>query len=291
MRRVGQQIRARRREIGMTVQSLADAVGCSRSYLSQIENGRRESPPSESLLRTIERTLRMEPETLVRIRRWESSPEELKREMQDLKTDRHVAQRIARILQLKGVDALHRSGELAKLVDRLSEAPAGEGVGERVEMGGMVPLVNRMMAGPFAEFTDLGYPARIADEYISVPGVSDPDAFAARVYGDSMEPTYVEGDVVVFSPVTQVRDGSDCFVRLERDGESTFKRVYFESEAEGKGEGEEVSWGAGHRIRLQPLNNRYPPRVVGREDVSAMYPAVYVMRAVGGGESDAGGGG
>jgi phage repressor protein C with HTH and peptisase S24 domain len=127
-------------------------------------------------------------------------------------------------------------------------------------------LINKVAAGYPREFTDLGYPARIADEYVRCPDVTDPDAFAARVVGDSMMPDYREGDVVVFSPTRDVKDGNDCFVRLERDAETTFKRVYFEGEG---------------RLRLQPLNARYSPRVVNREDVGGLYAAVSVIRRVG----------
>lgn len=278
MRSVGRMIRARRASLGLTVRALAEAVGCTRTYLSQIENGRRSAPPSEALLRKLERNLRMEAGTLVSAARWQSSPAEVKREVRSLRADRAEARKVAKLLQDKGIDALHASGELARLVDRLSEERSSSGDVQRVEMGGRVPIINRMRAGPFAEFTDLGYPARVADEYISVPGLSDPDAFAARVQGDSMEPTYSEGDIVVFSPLTQVRDGSDCFVRMDRDGESTFKRVHFQDDPDS-GEKDE----AGLRIRLTPLNERYPSRVVDRESVAGMYPAVYVMRAVGGG--------
>jgi transcriptional regulator with XRE-family HTH domain/SOS-response transcriptional repressor LexA len=148
-----------------------------------------------------------------------------------------------------------------------------------------VPLINSVAAGYPTEFTDLGYPARVADEYVRVPDVRDPDAFAARVVGDSMEPVYREGDIVVFSPAKALVEaggaaglgargasgggGVDCFVRLEPDHESTFKRVYFERGAAG----EEL-------IRLQPLNPKYPPRVVPREQVAGLYAAVSVTRAV-----------
>ena len=263
------------------MRALAEASGCTRVYLSQIENGRRASPPSEALLARIERALGMDSGTLVRLRRWEASPEEVKQEVRSLATERDDGRRLARLLRGADLDALHRSGELARLVDKLSGDETRErGLGERVAMGSMVPLVNRLMAGPFAEFTDLGYPARIADEYISVPGVSDPDAFAARVHGDSMSPTYTEGDIVVFSPLTQVREGSDCFVRLERDAESTFKRVRFEGwSPEDGGEGGSGE-GVAQRVRLVPLNPSYAPTVVDREAIAALYPAVYVMRSV-----------
>jgi len=129
-------------------------------------------------------------------------------------------------------------------------------------------------AGYPTEFTDLGYPARVADEYVSVPDVVDPEAFAARVVGDSMAPEYLEGDVVVFSPALSATQGSDCFVRLERDDETTFKRVFFEG-VDGEGAAE------GDLIRLQPLNPRYGARVLAREDVAALYPAISVIRAIG----------
>ncbi|MCA9310371.1 MAG: S24 family peptidase, partial [Phycisphaerales bacterium] len=109
----------------------------------------------------------------------------------------------------------------------------------------------------------------VADEYVSVPGVSDADAFAARVVGDSMNPEYAEGDIVVFSPAAPVRPGSDCFVRFERDAETTFKRVAFERGGDGR------EW-----IVLEALNPRYEARRVEREAVAGMYAAVYVIRPI-----------
>jgi diguanylate cyclase (GGDEF)-like protein len=153
--------------------------------------------------------------------------------------------------------------ELRRIVDR-----AGSNIDPLplARRAGGIPVINRVAAGYPAEFTDLDYPASVADEYITCPDVSDPQAFAARVVGDSMEPEYHEGDIVVFSPMLDTPVGSDCFVRLERDNETTFKRVYFEED--------------GRTIRLQPLNNAYAPRFVDREDVSGLWAAVYVMRRV-----------
>lgn len=174
-----------------------------------------------------------------------------------------------------------------------SGAPAGESrmgthVGPRADVSGAlsgglgdrasvvpahlpreVPLINKVAAGYPCEFTDLGYPARVADEYVRCPDLADPDAFAARVVGDSMLPAYAEGDIVVFSPAKPVKSGADCFVRLEPDHASTFKRVYFEQDSEG-----------GEMIRLQPLNNTYPPRTVPREHVAGLYAAAAVLRRI-----------
>ena len=51
--KVGEIIRAKRLERKMTLSSLADAVGVSAGYLSQIENGRKQNPKLEIVLRLI----------------------------------------------------------------------------------------------------------------------------------------------------------------------------------------------------------------------------------------------
>lgn len=277
MRTVGEIIRSRRQELGLTLQELALAVGCAKSYLSTIENDRREHPPSRALLQRLERALRMTVGALVSVGNLQVMPDDVRREVLSLQSDRSIGRRLAEMLSREGVDALHRSGELRKLVERL--AP---GQGTESEVGGLAlaaalplqaPVINKVAAGYPTEFTDLGYPARVADEYVSVPDVYDADAFAARVVGDSMSPLYHEGDIVVFSPAAATAPGSDCFVRFERDAETTFKRVYFERDAQGR-----------EMIRLQPLNASYPPRTVEREEVAGLYAAVYVVRKIGGGE-------
>ena len=158
------------------------------------------------------------------------------------------------------LDAIHQSG----LLHHLAEWGA-----DRVERqaGGVrrVPIINKVAAGYPQEFTDLGYPVGIADEYVTVPlEMDDPNAFAVRVVGDSMEPRYHEGDIVILSPAVQVRTGDDCFVRfamvgLATDGESTFKRVFFDSE---------------DAIRLQPLNERHAPTLVRPADVAGIFRAI-----------------
>ncbi len=124
-----------------------------------------------------------------------------------------------------------------------------------------IPLINRVAAGLPSTFTDLDFPAGVADDYLAVPGLDDPDAFATRVTGASMEPAYAEGDLVVFSPAADVTDGCDAFVRLEPEHEVTFKRVFFD-EAAGT-------------IRLQPLNPQFAPRVFPREEVAGLFRAVW----------------
>ncbi|MGP1310652.1 MAG: helix-turn-helix domain-containing protein [Phycisphaerales bacterium] len=279
MHAISTTIRARRRDLGLTLQRLADAAGCTRSYLSQIETGYRQTPPSRDLLERLERALRLAPGALTDHAAWLAMPEPLRNEVLDLRAQRESARRVASRLRERSLDDLYRSGELAHLVNALAPQPAEHDRDRArpqrsrnvapVALTNQVPLINRVVAGYPTEFTDLDYPARIADEYVAVPEVHDPDAFAARVVGESMLPDYREGDIVVFSPERAAAAGDDCFVRLERDAETTFKRVYFESDEH-----------AGERIRLQPLNPAFAPRTLPREEVAGLYVAVSVIRPV-----------
>lgn len=262
---LGQAMRARRERLGRSLKQVADEVGCARSYLSTIENDRRDRPPSETLLRRLERSLGFEEGALLALCWWQRTPPLVRQEVREMQRRSDLAIRLAALLSREGVDAAHRSGELQELVEQLAPAPDVEPAALPVR----IPIINKVAAGYPREFTDLGYPAQVADEYVSAPEVADPDAFAARVVGDSMAPQYCEGDIVVFSPEAPTPSGSDCFVRLARDDETTFKRVYFERDDAG-----------GERIRLQPLNSAFPPRVEGREDVAGLYAAVYVIRPV-----------
>ena len=164
------------------------------------------------------------------------------------------------------LDDAYLTGVLQELVDQSSGNI--EQLAATATVGSSVPVINRVSAGYPRDFTDLSYPPRVADEYVSCPGVRDQDAFAARVHGDSMTPKYCEGDIVIFSPAATPKDGDDCFVRFA-DGHTTFKRVFFE-----KAEGNKQV------LRLQPRNEKYRPQVVASEDVSGLYKALYRYQRV-----------
>lgn len=280
MQSVGQLVRDQRRRLGLSLQDLAISVGCAKSYLSEIENERRESPPSDELLERIAKALRLDHAALLRAARWQSTPDDVRREVLDLHSDRTAARRLGALLASNSLDQLHKNGELHQLIAQLNAADhshastSRSGVQILSALPTQVPVINKVAAGYPREFTDLDYPARVADEYVSVPDVYDADAFAARVIGDSMEPAYHEGDIVVFSPATDLAPGKDCFARFDPDvspaSEATFKRIYFETSPDGR-----------ELIRLQPLNPAYPPKVVPREEIAGLYAAVYVVRPVG----------
>jgi SOS-response transcriptional repressor LexA len=125
--------------------------------------------------------------------------------------------------------------------------------------GRLVPVINKVAAGYPAEFNDLDYPVGVADDYVRCPDLHDPNAFAVRVVGDSMEPKFVEGDIVVFSPAAEVHNGDDCFVRFQMPHETTFKRVFFEAD---------------DKSRLQPRNESYSPSIVEGKRINGVYRAI-----------------
>ncbi len=291
---VGASIAARRKALGWTLERLAVRVGCARSYLWMIERGER-SAPSLEVLTKIEKALGFNTGELIAAAQLEALPKELRLQVESLRGTELAARRLAQLVKATSLDHLHKSGELKKLVDEVTgETIEAEGPlrdQERLSTSSKkriksptaslrrsvtasllrspdIPLINSVAAGYPREFTDLGYPAGIADQYVRVPGLTDPHTFACRVVGDSMLPEYREGDIVVFSPAREVKSGMDCLARLEPDSETTFKRVYVEGE-----KGRET-------IRLQPLNPAYPARTLGREQVGGLFAAVSVTRTV-----------
>ncbi len=274
----GDQLRELRRRRGVSLADLATCVGCTPSYLSAIECGKR-SHPTEALITSLESVLDADPGTLLGLAHWEQTPGPIRADYQFMQEQDRNAKQLARLLTQSAkagtsLDDLFASGVLKRAIDRVDP----EGVDNsntdtdtrRVRLGNQVPLINKVTAGYPADFTDLDYPARVADEYIRTPDLSDPDAFAARVVGDSMHPNYQEGDIVVFSPAKAIESGADCFVRFERDAQSTFKRVYFETNEVGD-----------ELIRIQPINNAYPPTTVPREEIAGLYAGVSVIRSIG----------
>jgi SOS-response transcriptional repressor LexA len=218
------------------------------------------------VLGRIESALQITPGPLVRLADWQRTPAHVRAEVERLTAQsRTLANWLTRATGEhasggRNLDALYRSGELQRTLDAQQA-----NVARLASVCYQVPLINKVAAGYPAEFTDLEYPARVADEYISVPDVSDPAAFAARVVDASMLPEYRQGDIIIFSPARAAADGDDCFIRLMPDHHTTFKRVFFDDE---------------QTVRLQPLNPAFASQQVTLDEVSGIYPAVYRVQPI-----------
>jgi transcriptional regulator with XRE-family HTH domain len=276
MQALGPKIRKQRRRLGLTLDDLSGRTGISKPYLSLIETGRVSNPPSDQKLRRLEQTLAFNRDELITHAHLQRTPRDVRAMLSQL-----LSRRKPTGDQPPG--ALTRSSaDAAVCIDTPPDAPPDSPLDAAYLCGALakmldhsetnvepiapyaVPIINRPAADYPRDFTDLGYPVRVADQHVGCPDIADKDAFAARVHGDCMTPRYRQGDIVVFSPALPPRNGDDCFIRFG-DGQTAFKRIFFENEgANGT-----------PSLRLQPRNERYRPTVVPREKVSGLYRAVY----------------
>jgi phage repressor protein C with HTH and peptisase S24 domain len=81
-----------------------------------------------------------------------------------------------------------------------------------------IPLIGFAQAGNSGFFDDAGYPLGGGWDEIPFPGLNDPSAFALEINGESMEPVFRDGDIVIVSPHASVRRG-DRVVAKTSEGE------------------------------------------------------------------------
>jgi len=250
---LGQIIRNKREQLGLTLDEVSSRVGFSKPYLSTIETDKVKNPPSDELLKKLEKILKFEPGLLLHIAHMERLPSDIRQEYESAEAEnqkwrRFIKNLIHRKTDVGQIDALLAQSSLDIDQDKVSLAA-----------GRLVPIINKVAAGYPADFNDLDYPAGVADDYVRCPDVHDPNAFAVRVVGDSMEPKFREGDIVIFSPAAEVHNGDDCFIRFAMPHETTFKRVFFEPK---------------NKVRLQPRNEKYSPTIVDGKRINGLYRAV-----------------
>ncbi|BAM06253.1 LexA family protein [Leptospirillum ferrooxidans] len=127
-----------------------------------------------------------------------------------------------------------------------------------------VPLISWVQAGNWCAIPD-NYPPGHAEEMIPCPSKCGPHSFALRVKGDSMDPDYPDGSIVIVDPDKEPRHNSDVVVRLNGEMEATFKRLKID----------------GPRWFLHPVNDRYPVLPLEGKDFTICGVVVWVGREVG----------
>lgn len=80
-----------------------------------------------------------------------------------------------------------------------------------------VPLIGFAEAGTGGYFDDGGFPVGKGWEDIAFPSLTDEHAYALEISGDSMKPTYRDGDIIVVSPSAPVRKGDRVVVKTKDD--------------------------------------------------------------------------
>lgn len=115
-------------------------------------------------------------------------------------------------------------------------------IGDPVRRG--IPLINKAPAGNIVNYDECGIDSGQGRWYVEREGITDPNAFAVSIIGDSM-PTLTPGHVAIFSPLDtdgythhkrlKIEDGHICFVRFGSDAPCegcTVARVF--RQADGK---------------------------------------------------------
>ena len=252
---LGQIIRNKREELELTLDEVSHRVGFSKPYLSTIETGKVKNPPSDELLSRLEKTLKFQPGLLLHIAHLERMPSDVRGIYESKEAENQKLRQYVKKLLQKRKDK--KKGSLDSLLSSTNlDMEQGR---SSLAAGRLIPIINRVAAGYPTDFGDLEYPVGVAEDYVRCPDLHDPNAFAVRVVGDSMEPRFHQGDIVVFSPAAEVRNGDDCFIRFTMPHETTFKRVFFDAE---------------DKIRLQPRNEQYSPTVVDSDRIDGIYRAI-----------------
>ena len=114
-----------------------------------------------------------------------------------------------------------------------------------------VPLLGFAEAGAGGYFDDGGFPAGTGWDEIAFPAVNDEHAYALAVSGQSMEPAYRNGDIIIVSPAAPVRRGDRVVVKT-RSGEVMAKELKRQS---------------AKSIELKSLNAAHPDRTLADDDV------------------------
>jgi phage repressor protein C with HTH and peptisase S24 domain len=114
-----------------------------------------------------------------------------------------------------------------------------------------VPLIGFAEAGTGGYFDDGGFPAGEGWDEIAFPAVTDEHAYALEVSGQSMEPAYRDGDVILVSPSAPIRRGDRVVVKT-KGGEVMAK---------------ELKRRTAKTIELKSLNAQHADRTLAATDV------------------------
>lgn len=122
---------------------------------------------------------------------------------------------------------------------------------------GEVPLLSNVQAGMYTEFIDNFHPGD--DTYEAIPTTVPVNryTFALRVTGDSMEPEFTDGMLLVVEPELDPQPG-DYVIAKNGSEETTFKQLTKD----------------GGDWYLKPLNSRYPIKPLGNCTVIGVVRAV-----------------
>ena len=101
--------------------------------------------------------------------------------------------------------------------------PGGANIDTPPEHRGNLPLISWVQAGALCESPDPFQPGD-AEDWLPCHLPFGEGSFALRVVGESMMPTYRDGEVIYVDPTRAAKHGDDIVARTP-DGRTTFKRL------------------------------------------------------------------
>ena len=125
-----------------------------------------------------------------------------------------------------------------------------------------VPVIGYAQAGRAGFFDDAGYPAGSGWDEVLFPQIGDTNAYALEISGQSMEPVYRDGDVIIVSPAAGVRRGDRVVVKT-RDGEVMAKQLIRQTAL---------------KVELISVNRDHPDRTLDTKEIAWMSRIIWASQ-------------
>ena len=144
------------------------------------------------------------------------------------------------------------------------ETPASESnvEGEAAAVkDGIVPVVGMAQLGTNGYFEALDFPVGHGDGYIQIYS-GDPNAYALKVVGDSMQPRIRSGEFVLIEPNRGFVSGDEVLVKTV-DGRSMIKVFMYRRDGE---------------YRLLSVNDAHPPTTLREAEIEIIHPVGAILK-------------
>jgi phage repressor protein C with HTH and peptisase S24 domain len=138
----------------------------------------------------------------------------------------------------------------------------GRAISSRPGPARRIPLIGMAQAGGDGYFSDGGYPAGAGWDEVGLPEIADANAYALEISGESMEPVFRDGDMIVVSPEASIRRGDRVVVRTQR-GEVMAKLLARRS---------------ARRIELRSFNPEHPNYTFELAEITWMHRIIWASQ-------------
>ena len=131
--------------------------------------------------------------------------------------------------------------------------------------GLLIPVIGFAQAGAKGYFDEDGYPQGDSWDEVRFPEFNasdDDEIYALEISGDSMEPLYRKGDVLVLSPKAKIRNGDRVVIKTTK-GEVMAKELAKQSAA---------------KIEIKSLNPDHENRKIPANDIAWMARIIWVSQ-------------